>query len=365
MASNPIRQDKKVNHKSAQSLCGKYDGQQQDLRRAHRIIGPNKDFDHSQIHLAAWRPLTDFCARKRACIVLYELGWDMWGRKRQPEKAVSEEQAGSPLQRAVHQARIEAAERTSVVVDLRDAESARLELLNEALDPLFAAVPADVELFDRSLSRGDTPRLWIDPVAHIAMGRDKRTYRFLYDTRIGRRMLAESHEIPDIVKAVTDYVARRLIERERALAEDFGVCGADRQGRSSPPDASAPASRPNRIRARLCRLPARTRPGRRYPGDLGLTQRLPPDLADTAVGGVLPNDHLAAKPSIRVSNPEQVIARGIFVTVRRLRRGRGCAGRRYWLLRTVEPHQRMVVIVPMNDQLGASLRQHVAKLCGV
>ena len=221
MASNPIRQDKKVNHKSAQSLCGKYDGQQQDLRRANRIIGPNKDFDHSQIHLAAWRPLTDFCARKRACIVLYELGWDMWGRKRQPEKAVSEEQAASPLQRAVHQARIEAAERTSVVVDLRDAESARLELLNEALDPLFAAVPADVELFDRGLSRGDTPRLWIDPVAHIAMGRDKRTYRFLYDTRIGRRMLAESHEIPDIVKAVTDYVARRLIERERALAEDL------------------------------------------------------------------------------------------------------------------------------------------------
>ena len=31
---------------------------------------PNKDFDHSQIHPAAWRPLTDFCARKRACIVL-------------------------------------------------------------------------------------------------------------------------------------------------------------------------------------------------------------------------------------------------------------------------------------------------------
>ncbi|HEY1748623.1 MAG TPA: DUF3040 domain-containing protein [Xanthobacteraceae bacterium] len=143
----------------------------------------------------------------------------MWGRKRAPEKAISEEPA-SPLQRAVHQARIEAAERTSVVVDLRDAEAARLELLNEALDPLFASVPADVELFDRGLSKGDTPRLWIDPVTHVAMGRDKRTYRFLYDTRIGRRVLAESHDIPEIAKAVTDYVARRLIERERALAEN-------------------------------------------------------------------------------------------------------------------------------------------------
>jgi Protein of unknown function (DUF3040) len=144
----------------------------------------------------------------------------MWGRKREPEQAVGEAQPTSPLQRAVHQARIEAAERTSVVVDLRDAEAARLELLNEALDPLFAGVPAEVELFDRGLSRGDTPRLWIDPVAHIAMGRDKRTYRFLYDTRIGRRVLAESLDVADIVKAVTDYVARRLIEREHALAED-------------------------------------------------------------------------------------------------------------------------------------------------
>jgi Protein of unknown function (DUF3040) len=33
-------------------------------------------------------------------------------------------------------------------------------------------------------------------------------------------VLAESHEIADIVKAVTGYVARRLIERERALDED-------------------------------------------------------------------------------------------------------------------------------------------------
>ncbi len=154
----------------------------------------------------------------------------MWGRKRESAKA-SEGAPSSPLRQAVHQARIEAAERTSVVVDLRDAEAARLELLNEALDPLFASMPAEVELFDRGLSRGDTPRLWIDPVAHVAMGRDKRTYRFLYDTRIGRRVLAESHEIADVVQAVTDYVARRLVERERALAEDseFALERVDRR----------------------------------------------------------------------------------------------------------------------------------------
>jgi uncharacterized membrane protein YoaK (UPF0700 family) len=45
-------------------------------------------------------------------------------------------------------------------------------------------------------------------------------YRFLHDTRIGRHVLAESHEIPEIVQAVTTYVARRLVERQRALDED-------------------------------------------------------------------------------------------------------------------------------------------------
>src|SRR5579863_1123557 len=143
----------------------------------------------------------------------------MWGRNRKPEPP-AEAPAPSPLKEAMHEARVEAAERTSVVVDLRDAELARLELLNDALDPLFAEIPPDVDLFDRGVSRGETPRLWIDAVAHVAMGRDKRAYRFLHDTRIGRRVLAESHEIPDIVQAVTTYVARRLIERQRALAEN-------------------------------------------------------------------------------------------------------------------------------------------------
>ena len=49
---------------------------------------------------------------------------------------------------------------------------------NEALEPVFDELPAEVDLFDRGISRGDTPRLWIDPIAHVAMGRDKRIYRF-------------------------------------------------------------------------------------------------------------------------------------------------------------------------------------------
>jgi len=124
------------------------------------------------------------------------------------------------LKDAVREARIEAAERSAVVVDLRDAELARLELLNEALDPLFKEIPDDVELFDRGVSRGDVPRLWVDVIAHVEMGRDKRQYRFVQDTRYGRAVLAESYEVPDLVTAITHYVARRLVERERALGDD-------------------------------------------------------------------------------------------------------------------------------------------------
>ena len=121
------------------------------------------------------------------------------------------------LRDALRKARIEAADRTGVVVDLRDAEVARLEILNDALDPLFAQVPEQVDLFDRGISQGDTPRLWIDVVAHVLMGRDKRIYRFVQDTRFGRIVIAESHDVAAMVDAVTDYVARRMIEREHAL----------------------------------------------------------------------------------------------------------------------------------------------------
>ena len=127
------------------------------------------------------------------------------------------EPAPTRLRDALRKARIEAADRTGVVVELRDAEVARLEILNEALDPLFGQIPEKVDLFDRGVSQGETPRLWIDVVAHVVMGRDKRIYRFVQDTRFGRIVLAESHDVPVIVDAVTDYVARRMIEREHAM----------------------------------------------------------------------------------------------------------------------------------------------------
>jgi len=144
----------------------------------------------------------------------------MWGRGKSQRLEPVAPEGATPLRTAIRDARIAAAERTGVVVDLRDAEVARLEILDEELDPVFAEIPDRIDLFDRGLSRGDIPRLWIDAIAHIEMGRDKRLYRFVQDSRFGRQVLAESRVSRDIAVAVTKYIARRIIERERALSGD-------------------------------------------------------------------------------------------------------------------------------------------------
>src|ERR1019366_4148993 len=127
----------------------------------------------------------------------------MWGRGKKTES-----QTGGPpnvLKSAVGEARIEAAERSAVVVDLRDAEVARLELLNDALDPTVKNIPDGVEVFAGGVSKGDVPPLWVDVIAHVEMGHDKRQYRFVQDARYGRAVLAESYEVPEMVQAVTRY----------------------------------------------------------------------------------------------------------------------------------------------------------------
>ena len=88
----------------------------------------------------------------------------------------------------------------------------------EAITPLFEEIPSDVELFDRGISRGDTPRLWIDMIAHVVMDRDRRVYRFMQDTRNGPKVLAESASSADIVEAITRYVAQRMMIERKAHA---------------------------------------------------------------------------------------------------------------------------------------------------
>ncbi len=124
------------------------------------------------------------------------------------------------LKLAVRRARLDDAERTKVIAELRGAEIARLEMLRDEILPVAAEIPADVDLFDIGLAATERPRLFIDMIGFIEMGHDRRTYRFIQDTRLGRVVIAESERVEPIVDAVSDYIARRLIEREKALAAD-------------------------------------------------------------------------------------------------------------------------------------------------
>ncbi len=125
------------------------------------------------------------------------------------------------LRDTIREVRTAETERSDVVVELRDAERARLELLAEELRDVFAEVPPDDDQFIFAVAPGTPPRLWIDMTSFVAMGRDRRTYRFLKDTRLGRTVIVESGKLADVADTVTHYVAERIIERERAIEGDW------------------------------------------------------------------------------------------------------------------------------------------------
>jgi hypothetical protein len=124
---------------------------------------------------------------------------------------------------AIRRVRTAETERSDIVVELRDAERARLEILAEELKSVFEEVPAENETFLFTVADGTPPRLWIDMTSFVAMGRDRRVYRFLKDTRIGRTVILETADISDMADCVTNYIAERIIERDRAVEADWLV----------------------------------------------------------------------------------------------------------------------------------------------
>lgn len=127
----------------------------------------------------------------------------------------------SILDAALQRMREAQASRDDVVVELRLAARGRLEILARDLQPLFDELPAGNEQFEFALTDGEDPRLWIDMTSFVRMGRDRRTYEFVKDTRIGRTLLAETLDRSQIVRQVANYVAERVLERERAIEGDW------------------------------------------------------------------------------------------------------------------------------------------------
>ena len=125
------------------------------------------------------------------------------------------------LRSALRRARTESAEQHDALAEVRQAEVARLEMLEDAVRPIVDQAPDDVELFDLGVTHGERPRLFLDMISFVDLAHDRRTFRFFQDTRHGRVLIAENESAERIVAAVTNYVARRLVEREQALAADW------------------------------------------------------------------------------------------------------------------------------------------------
>jgi hypothetical protein len=146
----------------------------------------------------------------------------------------------------VRRVRIAESERADAYADLHEGDRARLMLLAEELSGVFAELPDDDAYFICEVAGSTPPRLWIDPTTHVVMARDRRSYRFLKDTRLGRLTLHESADLDAAADAVTDYIAERVVEREQALESDALVeklRAAALERRETPSDA-APDDRP-------------------------------------------------------------------------------------------------------------------------
>jgi hypothetical protein len=211
----------------------------------------------------------------------------------------------------VREVKVAAAERDDVVVEMRDADRVRLELLAQDLLPIIEDIPADDDQFDFALSSGLQPRLWIDAVAHVHMGRDRRTYRFVRDTRLGRAVIAESAELRQIADAVSRYVAERLIQRQRVLEGDFESLRAfhterpeqvrgperERRHRASADDDFAP-------RAQAASATAAPAP----PQDPAPLASVPPAAAPTPAAPVSYSLGPAPAPFVQNSGPRALLA---------------------------------------------------------
>jgi hypothetical protein len=126
-------------------------------------------------------------------------------------------QAAIALAEAINRARNDLANRENRASDARVVAVGHLETLRVRLEPIYAAIPRDVELFDLGMVGHAPPRLFVDIIAFIEMTEDGRGYRFFRESRSGRMLLGETTDEKQMVTLVTHYIAERLVERERAL----------------------------------------------------------------------------------------------------------------------------------------------------
>jgi hypothetical protein len=119
------------------------------------------------------------------------------------------------LRGALRQARLAEAAHFEAVLDIRDAQTLRLQVLKDELSPVILANVEAASFVDLALVPGDPPRLWIDLITAVVMAPDPRTYRLVQDGPGGRETLLETGDRGEMVERVKQHIAHRLIALER------------------------------------------------------------------------------------------------------------------------------------------------------
>jgi hypothetical protein len=119
------------------------------------------------------------------------------------------------LNGALRQARLAEAAHFEAVLDIRDAQTLRLQVLKDDLAPAVLANADAAAFVDLALVPGDPPRLWIDLITSVVMAPDPRTYRLVQDGPAGRQTLLETADRVEMADRIKQQIAHRLIARER------------------------------------------------------------------------------------------------------------------------------------------------------
>jgi hypothetical protein len=126
------------------------------------------------------------------------------------------------LDGALRQARLAEAAHFEAALDIRDAQTLRLQVLKDDLAPLVASRREAEDFFDLALVPGDPPRLWLDLISSVVMAPDPRTYRLIEDSHGGRETLFETQDRSAMVEHIRQHMAHRLIVRARRMAVPAG-----------------------------------------------------------------------------------------------------------------------------------------------
>jgi hypothetical protein len=147
--------------------------------------------------------------------------FETWAAVKEPFIVADSQQIAAEAEKmrmALRKARLAEAAHFEAVLDLRDAQTIRLQLLKDDLATISINLSPSVGLVDLALIPGDPPRLWIDPISYVVMEPNPQTYRFLQDTQAGREILYETSDRAEMADRVRTHVAHRVVARERLLA---------------------------------------------------------------------------------------------------------------------------------------------------